>query len=449
MSTSIHIKRGLDLKLKGAVTDNAIISCPAASAAVEPIDFPGFVPKLTVKESDSVEVGSPLLCDKNHPDVCLTSPLAGKVAKIERGERRRIVRVVIEASKDQTHVTYSTAEARQGNPEAIRLLLQQSGMWAMMRQLPYDIVPKYDIVPANIFVSAFNSAPLAPDYSILLADKAKELQAGADALTKLTPGKIYYSTRPGTAVPVPHGVEHVEIYGPHPAGLPSIQADNLAPVNKGESVLLLDAVTLARIGELLLTGKTDWQCVIALCGSEVETPRYVSTCAGAALSPILQGDVKNDNCHHRIIAGSVLTGVNAGENGYLHFPYQQVTVIPEGDDVDEFMGWASLSPNKMSVNRSFLSALLPGKKFAPDARLLGGRRAMIMSGQYDKVLPMDILPEYLIKAILARDIDKMEQLGIYEVTPADFALCEYIDPSKLELQKIVREGLDYLRKELE
>lgn len=449
MSTSIHIKRGLDLKLKGAVTDNAIISSPAPSAAVEPIDFPGFVPKLTVKEGDSVEVGSPLLCDKNHPDVCLTSPLAGKILKVERGKRRRIIRVVVEAAKEQTCATYDTADARQGHPEAIRLLLQKSGMWAMMRQLPYAIVPKADIVPANVFVSAFNSAPLAPDFGLILSGKAKELQAGADALQKLTPGKVFYSTRPGSTVPVPGGVEHVEITGPHPAGLPSIQAANLAPVSKGESVLLLDAVTLARIGELLLTGKTDWQCVIALCGSEVETPRYISTCAGAQLKPILEGDIKNDNCHHRIIAGNVLTGVNAGIDGYLHFPYEQVTVIPEGDDVAEFMGWASLSPNKMSVNRSFLSALLPGKKFAPDARLLGGRRAMIMSEQYDKVLPMDILPEYLIKAIIARDIDKMEQLGIYEVSPSDFALCEYVDPSKLELQKIVREGLDYLRKELE
>ncbi|MDE7025075.1 MAG: Na(+)-translocating NADH-quinone reductase subunit A [Paramuribaculum sp.] len=449
MSTSIHIKRGLDLKLQGAVANSAITGCPAHSAAVEPLDFPGFVPKLTVKEGDNVLIGSPLLCDKNSTNVHITSPMCGKVSKVERGERRRIIRVVVEADKEQSAVAYDTDKARKGNAEAIRMLLQESGLWVMMRQLPYAIVPKADIIPTNVFVSAFNNAPLAPDHDILLSGKEKELTAGAEALGKLTSGKIFYSTRPGSNVPVPGNVEHVEVSGPHPASLPSIQAANLAPISKGESVLLLDAVTLARIGELILTGKVNWQCTVAITGSEVKAPRYINTCAGAKLSTLLDENIKNSDSHRRIIAGNVLTGTNAGSEGYLHYPYEQVTVIPEGDDVAEFMGWASMSPSKMSVNRSFLSALLPGKRFTPDARILGGRRAMIMSEQYDKVLPMDILPEYLIKAILSRDIDKMEQLGIYEVTPADFALCEYVDPSKLELQKIVREGLDYMRKELE
>lgn len=449
MSTSIHIKRGLDLKLQGAVTNSAIIGIPASEAAIEPQDFPGLVPKLLVKEGDKVMVGTPLLCHKYASEVCLTSPLGGTVTKVERAERRRIVRVVVKASPEQQHTVSDTSAARQGNPEAIRLLLQHSGLWAMMRQLPYDIVPSVDSVPVNIFVSAFDNAPLAPDFNIILKGKDKELQAGAEALLKLTTGKLFFSTCPGSTVPVPGGVEHVEVTGPFPASLPSIQAANIAPVCKGENVWLLDAITLARLGELILTGKINWQCTVALCGSDVETPRYITTCAGADIRDLVQGNVKNNGRHHRIIAGNVLTGANAGMDGYLRYPYTQVTIIPEGDDVDEFMGWASLSPNKMSVNRSFLSSLLPGKRFAPDTRILGGRRAIIMSGEYDKVLPMDILPEYLIKAIISRDIDKMEQLGIYEVTPADFALCEYVDPSKLELQKIVREGLDYLRKELE
>lgn len=449
MSTTIHIKRGLDLKLQGEVTDQAVVECAAPRAAIEPMDFPGFIPKLLVKEGDEVEAGTALLCHKNAPDVCLTSPICGKVAKVERAERRRIVRVVVEASGNHTHAKYNTAAARQGNLDELRVLLQRSGLWAMMRQLPYAIVPDADSVPANIFVTAFDNAPLAPDFNLLLKGKEKELQAGADALLKLTPGKLYFSTCQGSSVAVPGGVEHVEVTGPFPASLPSIQAANLAPVSKGEKVWLLDAITLARLGELLLTGELNQQCTVSVCGSEVESPRYVTTAIGAPLQGLLEGNIKNDGHHHRVIAGDVLTGVNAGMEGYLHYPYLQVTVIPEGDDVDEFMGWASLSPNKMSVNRSFFSSLLKGKRFAPDARLLGGRRAMIMSGVYDKVLPMDILPEYLIKAIISRDIDKMEQLGIYEVTPADFALCEYVDPSKLELQKIVREGLDYLRKELE
>ncbi len=447
MSKSIHIKRGLDLKLQGAVPGNAVLDCPATQAAVEPSDFPGFVPKLAVKEGDTVSAGSPLMFDKNHSDICLTSPLAGKVTQVLRGERRRIVRVVVQAG-DESFADFDTSAAK-NDAAALKTLICRSGLWAMARQLPYDIVPDPQAKIRDIFVTAFDSAPLAPDFSLLLEDKSCELQAGADALCRLTDGKVYYSTRPGYRVPVPDGVEHMEVYGPHPAGLPSVQAANIAPVSKGETVLLLDAVTVARLGHLLLTGHMCWDTVAVICGSEVASPHYVRTCAGAAIAAVVRGNIRDDRRHHRIISGNVLTGVNAGHDGFLHFPYNQVTVIPEGDDVDEFMGWASLSPEKMSVNRSFLSSLLPGKKFAPDARLLGGRRAMIMSEQYDKVFPMDILPEYLVKAIIARDIDKMEQLGIYEVTPADFALCEYVDPSKLELQKIVREGLDYLRKELE
>ena len=397
MSKLIHIKRGLDLKLQGAVTDNAIISCPCALAAIEPADFPGFLPKLAVKEGDAVKVGSALLFDKNAPQVCLTSPIAGTVTKVERAERRRIVRVVVEASADQAAVQLDGVEAaRKGDPQAIRSLLQSSGTWALMRQLPYAIVPKADIAPVNVFVTAFNSAPLAPSFSLLLQGKDKEIQAGADALRALTSGTVFYSTRPGEDVPVPSGVEHVEVEGPHPACLPSVQADHLAPVSKGDQVLLLDAVALARIGHVILHGTADWSTVIALCGSEVESPRYVATVAGAAVAPILEGDIKADGRHHRIIAGDVLTGSRIDAEGFLHYPYQQLTVIPEGDDVAEFMGWASISPNKLSVNRSFLSSLLPGKKFAPDARILGGKRAMILSGEYEKVFPMDVLPEYLI-----------------------------------------------------
>ena len=217
----------------------------------------------------------------------------------------------------------------------------------------------------------------------------------------------------------------------HPSGNPGVQAANIAPVNKGDTVWTLDITTVVRIGRLALTGHADWSTTVAVVGSEVKQPRILTTSVGSSIAPLVAGNLKTADHHIRIIAGNVLTGVNAGENGFLRYPYRQITVIPEGDDVDEFMGWASMSPKKMRVNRSFLSSLLPGKKFSPDARLNGGRRAMIMSEQYDKVLPMDILPEYLIKAILARDIDQMERLGIYEVAHEDFALCEYVDPSKL------------------
>ena len=240
----------------------------------------------------------------------------------------------------------------------------------------------------------------------------------------------------------------VDVEGPHPASNAGTVIAAINPVNTGETVGCLDLATLRRIGVLALTGSVDFSTTVAVTGSEVKTPRLVETVIGAEMSAILQNDITDDGRKKRVISGNVLTGVAVGEEGYLRFPYRQVTVIPEGDDADEFMGWASLSPRKQSTSPTFPGYFLRRKLFKPDARLLGGRRAMIMSGEYDKVFPMDILPEYLIKAILAKDIDRMEQLGIYEVAPEDFALAEYVDTSKLELQKIVREGLDYLRKEL-
>ena len=289
-----------------------------------------------------------------------------------------------------------------------------------------------------------------------VSGKAAEIKAGIKALLTQTAGSLYISVRDiaktepllGNDLKDNQRVTVAEISGKHPAGLPSIQAANLAPVNKGESVWMLDIITLARIGDMILNGRCDWSTEVALTGSEVKTPHMIRTVNGAAIEPLIAGSLKDNDHNTRIISGNVLTGINVGADGFLRFPYRQITVIPEGDDVDEFMGWASMSPNKMSQNRSFISRLFGKKLFAPDARINGGRRAMIMSEQYEKVLPMDIMAEYLIKAIISRNIEQMEALGIYEVTPADFALCEYVDPSKLELQKIVREGLDYLRKEL-
>ena len=240
----------------------------------------------------------------------------------------------------------------------------------------------------------------------------------------------------------------IDIEGPHPAGNIGTAIANVAPVNKGEVVWTLSAISAARIGTMTMSGEIAPTTLIAVTGSEVEHPEYVRTLVGAPLKSFLKGNIKEDGRHKRYISGNLLTGINVGPDGYVRWPYYQVTVIPEGDDVDEFMGWASLSPSKMSVSRSFPGHFLH-RLFKPDARLQGGRRAMIMSGEYDSVMPMDILPEYLIKAILSKDIDQMEKLGIYEVVPEDFALAEYVDTSKLELQKIVAEGLEYLRKETE
>ena len=446
MTKIVNIKKGLDISIRGNAVESAPIDVTPATCAIIPDDFPGITPKVDVKEGDEVAVGSTLFHDKAYPDVKVTSPVAGKVTAIVRGERRKLERIVITPGTSPSTSLDFEVNNIDDRTRASRLLLD-SGLWAWMRQRPYGIVPNPGVTPRDIFITGFDSAPLAPDFEMMLDGKQKELSAAVALLKKLTDGDIYIGIHEGSCLEAIDGVETIIMNGPHPAGNVGVQICNVKPVNKGETVWTMDALTLLRIGKLATSGSLDMTVTAALTGCEVTEPHYINTIAGADMKSVLKGAVNNDDIHHRVISGNVLTGIPVGEEGYLRFPYRQVTVIAEGDDFAEFMGWASLSPQKMSVNRSF-----PGHffrhKFCPDARILGGRRAMIMSGVYEKVMPMDILPEYLIKAIIARDIDRMEQLGIYEVAPEDFALCEYVDPSKLELQKIVQEGLDYLRKEL-
>lgn len=447
MRREISLKKGLDLNLKGSIDKSDTTPVAVGRVAVVPDDFQGFVPKLDVKEGDEVTQGQSLMHDKNAEAVKLASPVAGVVKAIVRGDRRKIMRVEIDACREKNGTT--TFEVNPDSAESIKAALMESGLWALMRQRPYDIVPNVAKQPRDIFVTAFDSAPLAPDLSLYVKGKEKEIEAGTKALKMLTPGNVYISVRKGEDIKVPQQATEVLVSGPHPSGNAGVQAANIAPVDKGDTVWTLDIVTLARIGGLMLNRTVDWNVTVAVTGPEVYEPRYVSTVAGAEIAPLLEGNVKSDDRHHRIISGNVLTGITTSGDRFIHYPYRQITVIAEGDDVDEFMGWASMSPNKMSVSRSFPSWFMRKKSFAPDARINGGRRAMIMSGEYDKVLPMDILPEYLIKAAIARDIDKMEQLGIYEIAPEDMALCEYVDPSKIEIQKIIRDALDYMRKELD
>ena len=443
MDKSLTVERGLDLSIKGAAEWSSPTAVKPTVIAVIPDDFPGFLPKLEVKEGDKVEAGAPVMHDKNNEDVKLTSPVAGTVSAVIRGERRKIERVEITAAgnEEKQFKVGSTAES-------IIEALKDSGLWAEMRQRPYDIVPLTGISPRDIFVTAFDSSPLAPDINRIIEDKQAQITAGIKALSSLTIGKVYICTKSDCSFEAPEEGEHYIVTGPHPSGNPGVQASLISPINKGDTVWTLSILTVARIGELCLTGKRDFSTVVAVTGPETVNPYYASTVQGAAVKPLLNDHLPSDGKHLRIISGNILTGIKIDLNGFLRFPYTQLTVMAEGDDVDEFMGWASLSPSKMSVSRSFPFRFFK-KKFSPDARILGGHRAMIMSGIYDKVMPMDIMTEYLLKAIGARDIDMMEKLGIYEVAPEDFALCEYVDPSKTEIQKAVREGLEWLRKENE
>lgn len=447
MRRTINLKKGLNMRLEGSLSDTTVTATIMPDRiAIVPDDYPGFLPKLDVKEGDTVDSGSPLMHDKTDTGIRLVTPVAGTVESIVRGPRRKIERVVVKVSEEAPSTTTAADNGPLTGP-AVRSALKASGLWAMMRRRPYDIIPQPDDAPRDIFVTAMDTAPLALNLEEMTLGMESYITTGVRAMSLLTKGTIYICVAKGSKIPDIKDAEIIELPMLHPAGNTGVQIANIAPVNKGEAVWALDIVTLAKIGQLISEGSVDYTVQVAVTGSEVEKPQVVRTLPGAPLDSLLKGNVKTDGRNHRIISGNVLTGTPEGSDGYLRYPYRQVTVIPEGDDADEFMGWASLSPAKMSESRSFLGRFL-SRHFDPDARLHGGRRAMIMSGIYDNYMPMDIMPEYLIKAIIAKDIDRMEALGIYEVAPEDFALAEYADPSKLELQRIVREGLDYMRSEV-
>ncbi len=439
MSKVITIKKGLDIPLQGKAMDQTVADNRTKLFAITPDDFPGYTWKVAVKAGDHVKCGSPLLFAKECEEITLTSPVSGTVEEVNRGERRKIEYVSVRKSGEQTQTDLDTSAG-------LLAILRKSGLFAMIRQRPYDIVPDYNAVPRDIFVTAFDTAPLAP--ALVSAGGYSDLENGLKALKSLTSGKVYLSTPAGSGIKS-DAAEAYEFKGPHPAGNVGTQIAAIKPVNKGETVWTLDAATVCRIGKLVTTGNIDYSTNVAITGPCMKSPHFISTRIGAKLSTLLEGELKCDCGKLRVISGNVLTGYRIDvEKGFLRYPYRQITAIEEGDNADEFMGWASLSPKKFSVSHAF-PAFLRGlsKPFNFDARIKGGHRAMIMSGEYDKVFPMDIYPEYLIKAIIAKNIEKMEERGIYEVAPEDFALPEFVDTSKLELQKIVREGLDYLRKE--
>ncbi len=441
MTDIIKIKKGLDIPLEGRAGGRPLPTEPSGLFGIVPDDYPGCIWKAAVKPGDKVKAGTPLLIDKVSGAICLTSPVAGSVDDVKRGERRKIEYVSVRREGDGSESFDTTAQ-----PEAIVKTLQASGLWAMMRQRPYDIVPAPGVAPRDIFITAFDSAPLAPE---LLSEKlAPYLEKGIETLARLTSGKVYLSVRAGSGLTSKTAVV-TEFEGPHPAGNVGVQIAGIKPVNKGETVWTLDAATAARIG-MLYSGKgISYDTVVAVTGPAAANPRLMETLVGVAIGELLHSEITGSVEATRIISGNVLTGVKSDLQGFLRYPYRQVTLLPEGSDADEFMGWASMNPRKFSVKRTFPAFLRGlGKKYDFDARVKGGHRAMILSGEFDKVFPMDIYPEYLLKAIMARDIDRMEKLGIYEVAPEDFALPEFVDTSKEELQKTVRDGLDYLRKEL-
>lgn len=450
MSQVIKLKKGLDILLEGEAK-RELTRLPLVHAyALKPEDFPGVTPKLLVRVDDEVKVGTPLFFDKYRPQILFTSPVSGKVSAIVRGEKRKILEVVITPEAEQVYETFDVPAIEATDREQIKSLMLKAGLWPMIIQRPFGIVANPQDTPKSIFVSGFDSAPLAPDMNFVLENEAENLETGFALLGKLTDGKVYLGLKNGTSG-VLNQVKNAEIRlfeGPHPAGNVGVQIHHIDPINKGDVVWTVDVQHVAMIGRFFRTGRVDMSKIVALTGSETAQPRYFSVITGLPINSIVrQKELRSQTEKVRIISGNVLTGRRVEPEGYLGFYSNQVTVIPEGDTY-EFLGWGMPRLNKFSVSRSYFSWLSPKKHYRLDTNMNGGVRAYVVTGLYDKYLPMDIYPLYLLKAILACDIDKMENLGIYEVIEEDFALCEFVDPSKTEIQAIIRQGIDLMIKEL-
>ena len=449
MSKVIKLKKGLDIQLKGEAEKVVQPAGKLTSCALKPTDFRALTPKLMVKAGDAVKAGDVLFVDKAHPEIKFTTPVSGTIEAVNRGERRKLLEVVVKADAETQYKDFGKAEISDLNREEIINRLLDSGAWPFIKQRPYDIIANPTTTPKAIFVSAFDSAPLAPDYDLVLLGQEKDLQTGFDCLKKLCNKEVNLNLRADTpSTSVFTKLQNVEINyfnGPHPSGNAGVQIHHLNPVNKGEVVWTVNVQDVAIIGRLFNSGRFDARKVIALCGSEVSKPQYYHTVLGASVAELTEDKLKNA-VEQRIISGNVLTGTKVASNGYLGFYDNQLTVIPEGNHY-EFLGWAAPGFNKFSASRLFPSFLCPKKRYTLDTNYHGERRAFVVSGQYEKVFPMDIYPVYLLKACLAQDIDRMEQLGIYEVAPEDMALCEFVCTSKTPVQAILSEGIELMMKE--
>ena len=448
MTKVIKLHKGLDINLKGQAKDDRLQVAEAKEIALVPDSFAGVTPKVVVHQGDHVRVGDALFVNKANPEVKFASPASGEVTDIIRGERRKVLCVKVRVEEEQQYADFGEKDLAALDGESVKNALLEAGLFGWINQLPYAVSTTPDTKPKAIFVSALRDMPLAADFEVELRGNEQAFQAGLTALSKIA--RVYLgigSKQTAKALTDAKNVETTVFDGPAPAGNVGVQVNHIAPVNKGEVVWTVDPSAVIFFGRLFLTGKVDLHRTIAVAGSKVAHPGYANVLVGTPLANILDGQTAGTE-HVRIIDGNPLTGHVSSADGYLGAHTSEVTAIPEGDDADEMLGWIMPRTDQYSSSRSYFSWLLGKKKqYNLDARIKGGQRHMIMSGEYDKVLPMDIYGEYLIKAIITGDIDRQEALGIYEVSPEDFALAEFVDSSKLPLQQIVRKGLDTLRKE--
>lgn len=449
MSRDIRIKKGLNINLVGAAEPSTSKAVSSNVYVINLDDFHGLTPKMLLKEGAEVKAGEALFYNKNNRDMLFVSPVSGELVEIERGARRRILKLKILADKEQQQVKHKPLDLEKADGGELRSFLLASGCWPFIKQRPYDLIADPEDQPKAIFVSAYVTAPLAADINYTLKGKEKELQAAIDALGKLTPGKVHISIGKGEDSPFNalSGFDKHVVSGPHPAGLVGTQINKIDPINKGERVWTVAPADLVIIGEALLTGIFNPERIVALAGSCVKTPKYYSTRIGAEISTFLYASGVNEE-NMRVINGDVLTGSKSQPDGHLGFYNNTVSVIPEGDDYELF-GWNKPVFNKVSTTRALtFHWLQPNKKYDLNTNTNGEHRAFVVTGQYEKVFPLDIYPMQLLKACMYQDIDEMEQLGLYEVIPEDFSLTEFICISKQPHQEIIRQGLDLLHKEI-
>ena len=445
MSNHLDLKKGLDIPIRGAAARQVVKTVLPRTVAVKPTDFKGFVPRLLVKEGDRVLAGSPVLADKQRPRILVTSPVSGTVTRVVRGEKRKLLAVFVTPDARQEYVDFGTRKAT--SAEAVKELLLNAGLWGALIQRPYGVMADPDLKPKAIFISSFSTAPLAPDTEFTLGDRFDDIQSGINALGLLTDGGIHFAIDKSVYSKTPfHKVENAITHvvgGKHPAGNVGVQISHISPIRKGETVWTVSLLHLAAIGRLVRTGKVDLRRKVAVTGPMAPTAAYVETVPGAPvaeLAAIAPGV--------RVIGGDVLSGEILGKDGCLGFFQDQLTLLNEGTD-RELLGWAKpFRPGVHSSSMCYFSWLTPGKKYDMDTNLHGGPRAFVETKCFEDVTPMDLFPIYLIKACLAGDIEKMEKFGIYEVLPEDLALCDYVDPSKNDIQAIIQKGIDLMIKEM-
>lgn len=450
MANVIKLRKGLDINLKGRapLQELTLAKKNSVEYALSPENFVGVVPKVVVKEGDHVLVGQSLFVNKTCLEIGFASPVCGTVTSILRGARRKVLQVVVKADAEQQFVDYGVKDVKGMSAEDVTKSLLEAGLFGFIDQLPYAISVATTEAPKAIFVSALRDKPLQGDFEYELRGQENDFQTGLSALAKIA--KVYLGVGANQTAEALLNAKDVEVNvfeGPCPAGNVGVQVNHIAPVNKGELVWTVDPTVVLFIGRLFNTGKVNLTRKIAIAGSQMKKLGYIDALVGTPVADILGDNVDNSR-NTRVLNGNPLTGTVVSQGDVLGAHTSEITAIPEGDDVDELAGWIVPRFKEFSTSRSYFSWLFGKKKeYDLDARIKGGERHMIMSGEYDEVLPMDIYGEYLIKAIIAGNIDKQEQLGIYEVSPEDFALAEFVDSSKLPLQQIVREGLNTLRKE--